>query len=206
MTKSRFAAMLEDIGIRIESADITWCFYCFNVNMDKYISLEEFADTVRLTDHELDLTVEKMRQRILNVASGGLMTRNKLRDNRMLSKVFHYINVSETGIMSVEELMEFSSNVEQYLTYEEAKSILKLFDTNGNQRVEESEFIEYLKRSDVVFTRKAERVQDASTKLRIWLLRGTGAHVGISGAMSPSRSRFTAAADSTLNGTGFSVT
>jgi Ca2+-binding EF-hand superfamily protein len=184
--------LLEDIGVRIETGDLTWCFYCFNVSLDKYISLEEFASMIKLTDHELDLSLEKIQHRIFAAAGSNSKstTRNKLRDNRMLSRVFKYMNTSQTGILGLEELLEFTAKLEIYLTDEEGHSILKLMDRNGNQRVEESEFIELMCKANMVLSNKAERLQNAANKLRLWLLRGSGSLTGSTGSMTPSKSSF----------------
>ena len=58
--------------------------------------------------------------------------RNKLRENRIFSKFFQYINISRSGILSVDEFLEFTAKIDIHLSEDEAKAILTSMDTNNN--------------------------------------------------------------------------
>ena len=182
--------MLEEIGLHVESADVNWCFYSFDVNLNKVIDITEFSDTIRLTGYELDLVIDRIRKRLL--ALTGAKTVNKLRDSRILSKVFKHVNTSYSSVLSLDELMSFAAKIDVYITNEEGQMMLKLMDKNNNQRVEESEFIEFCKRDNMVLSNKIERVQGAALKLRAWLERGHGATAPgtPAGASTPSKGAF----------------
>jgi hypothetical protein len=48
-------------------------------------------------------------------------------------------------------------------------------DYNNNQKVEENEFIEFMKQTNMVLIKKADRINNAAHKLRVWLLQGQAA-------------------------------
>ena len=188
--------MLDDLGMRIESHDLVWCYYCFNCDSGKYITLKEFMENITLSEHEIDIHMDYLRQKILKVAlvnetkdsnktsitanitgnksttNNSQIAPNKLRDNRIFSRFFQYINISKSGILSVDEFLEFTSKIDMYLSEDEAKDILKSMDTNNNQKVEETEFIDFMKQTNMVLLKKADRINNAADKLRKWLLQG----------------------------------
>lgn len=51
--------------------DLNWAFYFFNVTLDSYITIEEFGDTVSLTENELDVCLDKIRSRLLRSSSSS---------------------------------------------------------------------------------------------------------------------------------------
>jgi hypothetical protein len=114
LTKSKLGLLLNEVGA---------CLDFFNVTLDNYITIEEFGDTVSLSDNELDIYLDKIRKRLLSSSSGSGNTTgqavqplspqgdstssaggkpggNKLRDHRLLSQIFGIINTSGSGMSS----------------------------------------------------------------------------------------------------------
>jgi hypothetical protein len=123
LTKSKLGLLLNEVGACLDANDLNWCFYFFNVTLDNYITIEEFGDTVSLSDNELDIYLDKIRKRLLSSSSGSGNTTgqaaqplspqgdstssasgkpggNKLRDHRLLSQIFGIINTSGSGMPS----------------------------------------------------------------------------------------------------------
>lgn len=97
----------------------------------------------------------------------------KIREGLMLRHVFKLINKKADNILSLDEVLDLSSKVEVFLSEEEASKVLAMMDVNGDDRVEEADFISFMKRESTSVLRKAYRVKDASALFRRWLLRGT---------------------------------
>lgn len=99
--------------------------------------------------------------------------KNKIKENIALSNIFQIINVNGDGIMSLDELMDLAAKLEVFLSEEEARKVLTLLDTNGDDRVEESDFIAFMRRDSVSVIKKAFRIREAAAFLRRWLIRGS---------------------------------
>lgn len=66
LTKRNVELMLNDVGARMERVDINRFLYFFNINKKTgYISPQEFGITMKLSDFEVDLVVEKLREKLL---------------------------------------------------------------------------------------------------------------------------------------------
>ena len=158
------------------------------MHLDSYITLQEFGDSVALCDHEIDLAMDRIRQRLLRSvkapyggsagasAAGGSgkpdgQSSNKLRDHRQLSQVFTMVNTSGSGILSLEELLTFAAQIEFFITEQEARKMLSLMDVGNDERVAESDFIEFMRKSSDVLTKKAQRLRINASKIRTWLQR-----------------------------------
>jgi hypothetical protein len=61
--------MLNDLGVKLTKTDMTNIFNSyFDISQNGTISPEEFCNAITLTDHEIDLVVEKIRVKLLSPA------------------------------------------------------------------------------------------------------------------------------------------
>ena len=161
MTKSRLGYLLQNVGASIDSVDMPWIFYCMNINMDSYITLQEFAESIDLSDHELDLKLDIIRSKF------SIISNNKFRENRILSQIFTLANMSKSGVLTVEELLRLFERLELYITDQDAVRILTMMDIDNTKIINQSNFINYLKKSYNMDNIRAERVRNAATVLRL---------------------------------------
>lgn len=100
----------------------------------------------------------------------------RIRESKTLSQVFKLINTNGDGILSLSELMSFvCDKLEIYLTEEEALQVIRAIDLDGDEKIEETDFIAFMKRtngSKDITVKKAQRLQHNVGMLRRWLLRG----------------------------------
>lgn len=178
LTLSKLSKMLSDVGSRLESADINRCFYFFNCKLDGYISREEYSNMLSLTDYEIDLVVDKIRNKLLaSVAATVPMKVNgpkvtsatPLRENISLSNTFNSLNIKEDGILSLDEILDLASDLEIFLTEEEGRKLMRMMDINGDDRVEEGDFIEFMKKRSEIVVKKAVRIRESAASFRRWL-------------------------------------
>jgi len=197
MSRANFQKMLNDVGINMDSADVARCFNYFDKDLDGKISRVEFAHEIELTGYETDLIIERIRNKLLSnnvlksklagqqntrtsttsaAALAGLEdpnSKNALRDSRILSHIFRHVNVNRDSILSLDEILDLAARLEIFLTEGEARRIATDMDVNGDDRIEEADFITFMKRSSEVVIKKANRLHSAAAKLRRWLISGT---------------------------------
>jgi hypothetical protein len=66
LTRRMLETMLNDVGARMDRVDVNRFLYFFNINKQTgYISPQEFAVMLKLSDYEVDLVVEKIRAKLL---------------------------------------------------------------------------------------------------------------------------------------------
>lgn len=82
--------------------------------------MQEYANTLTLEDHEIDLAVDFIRKKLMKVARGGNGPPNKFRENRILTQIFQTINTGKTGILTVDEFLALAHKLEVFLTEQEA--------------------------------------------------------------------------------------
>jgi Ca2+-binding EF-hand superfamily protein len=99
--------------------------------------------------------------------------KNKIRENITLSYIFSIVNLKKDSILSLDDLMDLSSKLEVFLTEEEARKALLVMDLNGDDRVEEADFISFMRRDSSANMKKAYRLRESVAMLRRWLVRGT---------------------------------
>jgi len=99
--------------------------------------------------------------------------KNKIRENIMLSHIFSMVNTKKDTILSLVEMMDLAAKMEVFLTEEEARKALSMMDINGDDRVEEADFIAFMRKDSVSVTKKAFRLREGVAMLRRWLVRGT---------------------------------
>ena len=177
------------------------CFYCFNIKQDKYISHEEFAGILNLTDYHVDNVTQLIRSKLLRSFTGGGggtggkqgksfksmrnikfdedrnaqlgKTSTQIKENRLLSNIFNSVNLNKDGVLSQDEVQDLCIKLHIYVTDVEAAKILQRMDMNGDDRVEESDFINFVQKEDDVIVRKATRVRDAASQVRNYFKRRT---------------------------------
>lgn len=110
--------------------------------------------------------------------------KNLILENYTLYKVFQHINSKDDGILSLDEIMDLATKVEVFLTEEEARKVLRMIDVDRDDRVEESDFIAFMRQDSQALINKAFRVRESAATLRRWLVRGTASGVGISSSSS----------------------
>ncbi len=109
----------------------------------------------------------------LSLAPHPHIGKHKIRESRTLSQVFKLMNVKADDILSLDEIMDLASRVEVFVTEEEARKILQTMDVNGDDRVDELDFIAMMKKETSCIVNKAYRIRETAALLRRWLVRGT---------------------------------
>lgn len=186
MKKSQFSKMLMDIGVNMDQNDITRCYNYFDKDLNGMLSRVEFANFMALTDYEIDAVVEKIRVKLLNSkadksksngssrsSANSSPIKNALRESRILSHIFRHVNANKDSILSLDEVLDLAARLEIFLTEAEARQIAKDMDANGDDRIEEADFITFMKRTSEVVVKKAQRLHSAASTLRRWLIRGS---------------------------------
>ena len=74
--------------------------------------------------------------------------------------------------------------LEIYTTEEESRRLFKMMDMNGNDRIEESDFIAFMIKNNEVRERLAHRLRDGVNTFRRWLQRGDCSDPSASGKRS----------------------
>lgn len=204
MNSSRWASLLTEVGIKVTKTDANNCFNFFDSNHEGVISMEEFTTVLAFTDHEIDIAVDSIRNKLLNScaqtsqqsnSSRGVTSlvrsntgaigassitqhpdvgKNIIRENVTLSNIFQIVNAKGDDILSLDELMDLAARLEIFLTEEETRKVHKIMDLNNDDRVTEQEFIAFMRASNMSSFNKAHRVYDAVTLMRRWLVRGAG--------------------------------
>lgn len=187
LTKGQLGYMLKHVGCFVDSKDVAYLFKQFDYDQANTLTREEFAKEVCLTPYELDETAELMRAKILSRNTNfetlmdydpdqnedvGAERDSVSRETRLLSQVFSLVNSDKDGILSLREFQEMLSALEIYTTEEESRRLFKMMDMNGNDRVEESDFVAFMRKSNEVREKLAHRLRDGVNIFRRWLQRG----------------------------------
>eukprot|EP01041_Mallomonas_annulata_P011754 gene11754-24650_t len=167
--KSSWHKMLCDVGVAIDKADITKTFVYFDISHNDSISREEYAVGLTLTAHEIDLVAEDIRNKLMN----SIVGQGKLKRNRILGEIFQILNSNNDKMLSVAEILNMSCKLDIYLSEEEGRKIAKLMDLDNNDRVEERDFVAFMKKAPDATICKAHRVKEAAAMCRRWLVRGS---------------------------------
>ena len=186
ISASSFHNILSDVGIRLDKADETSCYGHLDCKQDGLVDRQDFARILVLTDYDLDIVIDGIREKLLRergVTQSSSSTRtNPMRVSRILSHIFKHVNFNGDQVMSVDEFGYMASKLGYFLVNEEIQRIMALFDVGGDGRLEETDFIRFLKSRSNANQRKAQRVFDYSARLKQWLRRG--AEPGDKGAES----------------------
>lgn len=233
MTAHRLNKLLYRVGLRLDAKDLNTAYNLFDRRQNGLISLEEFIETLTLTQYELDLAVEKIRVHLLKgcsnpndasaVAVGAKTTgrpgttavapqarpnagvlnsgivnsktmigKNIIRENFTLVQVFQMVNTKGDDIFSLDEMMDLATKVEVFLTEEEARICLAKMDLDGDDRVEEADFIAFMRQDSPAQVHKAFRVRECASTLRRWLVRGTTENTSATATASASAEQWKA--------------
>jgi len=106
-------------------------------------------------------------------ASKNSLGKNIIRENYTLAHVFEMVNTKDDGVFSLDEMMDLAAKVEVFLTEEEARKALSIMDLDGDDRIEEADFIAFMRQESHAHINKAYRVRESAANLRRWLVRGT---------------------------------
>jgi Ca2+-binding EF-hand superfamily protein len=107
------------------------------------------------------------------VGSKNLIGKNIIRENYCLIEIFNLVNTKDDMIFSLDEMMDMATKVEVFLSEEEARKVIKMLDIDGDDRVEEADFITFMRQGSHAMIKKGFRVREAAATLRRWLVRGT---------------------------------
>jgi Ca2+-binding EF-hand superfamily protein len=170
--KSHFTKLLNDAGACIDSADVQAIFRYFDFNINGSVSREEYCQVVGLTEAELAQVVEKIRTKLLSTckpssssssssskdAAGSeaakvAKTKAAVRTNRVLGEVFRLVNSNDDGIISLDEVLDLTGKLEIFVTEGEAARVFRAMDVNSDGRVEEADFVSFMKRSSELAVR-----------------------------------------------------
>eukprot|EP01038_Epipyxis_sp_PR26KG_P005601 gene5601-7730_t len=196
LKKTKFSSLLLDMGLKLTSQDITNCYSNFDLDLKGSITMDEYVDVLKLTEFELDLAAERIRVKLLssgvaNVGStageqamvgvigtaGAVSSKhlgtNLIRENLIAVHIFRMINIKGDNVLSLDEIMDLASKIEVFLSEEEALALLNKFDINNDGRVEEPDFVAFMKRESLAISNKSYRLQNCASLLRRWLVRGT---------------------------------
>ena len=175
---SKFETLLADVGLRLERKDVRVLFHAFNVNLDGYLSRQEFWMLLNLTELELDERLEVIRSRLIGIAGGSGASR--LRINSRLREIFRIINQNRDGILSLSDTLLLCGRMGIYLCEDEARRLMRLIDRDADDRIEEGDFVSSIARGGDLRTRRAQRLRDAASALRVWLNRNNKVGLGAS--------------------------
>jgi Ca2+-binding EF-hand superfamily protein len=186
--------LLKHSGCWLENDEVLYIFRLFDTSLGGGVSREEYANCLALSDTELDECVEKMRQKLLpssdfgsdnnssnnNNNNNNNNKRNESKESRILSQVFKLIDINNDGIISQHEFMTMMAALEIYVTEEEARKILSMMDIDGDDRVEENDFVTFIKNINQSNSKRAYRLRETSDILRRWLNRGAISSIEVS--------------------------
>ena len=176
---SKFEHMLFDVGLRMERRDVYLLFHLFNIAQDKVISRQEFWTILMLTELELDKTLDRLCASLRILAGSdeegkAILGVTKLRINHNFRRIFRFVNLNHDGILSILDILKLCAELGVYVTEEEGRQLMRLIDRDRDDRIEEGDFLKCLNRnSDIVFNR-AQRIREASSALRVWMVRNSG--------------------------------
>jgi len=93
-----------------------------------------------------------------------------IRHNRALSDVFKLFNSLKDGVLSCEDMSKLFAKLEIFLDEAEIRRAMKVMD-GGDNRLEEKDFIAFMKQEPALNFNKAQRLQESSVALRGWIQR-----------------------------------
>lgn len=220
LAAAKWAKLLTDVGVRMKPTDVTQVFNFIDISHNGFVTLDEYTRFLSLTDYELDLAVEKLRVKLLtpclpkeattakaspafaktalgvigalSLTNNPSMGKQKIRESRALSAVFRMVNVKTDNILSLDEVMDLAARIEIFVTEEEARKILLMMDVNGDDCVDETDFIIMMKRESNCVVKKAFRIRETAAVLRRSLVRGTSEKVENNASATASKEQWKA--------------
>ncbi len=174
MNQQKMYKLLKHSGVWLERDEVAYVFRYMDVSQNGRVSREEYAKCMAMTDYELDNVVEQMRAKLLpgNVLE-DTKNRNDAKETRILAQVFKLINTNNDGVVSLSEFMTLMAALEIYVTEEEARKVLRFMDIDGDDRVEENDFVMFIKHVNETHAKRAHRLRETANQLRRWINRGS---------------------------------
>jgi calcium-binding protein CML len=188
MSYNSFIRLLKHAGIQTDVHDLPALYRNFDNGLNNVVSREEYAKEITLSDFEVDETISQIRQKLipsnLRVAvdvnefmdSAALMELHdkEQKKTRLLTQIFRLVNTDRDGIISLSEFMDLMNALGVYLTEEECRKVIKDMDLDGDDRVEEGDFVSYMRKSHKSdrYSKKSHRLREASNTFRQYLQRG----------------------------------
>lgn len=166
--EARLNAMLHDAGVCVDASDVSVIFYEIDCNLDGYIEREEFIDFFSLTEYETDEVLEKMKSLLMPKSKDG----NILRSNRTLSDIFSMSNSLKDGVLSFEDMAVMFGRLEIFLDENEIRRVMKKMH-GEDDRVEEKDFISFVKKTNQINILRAHRLRDVCHQLKGWIKRNS---------------------------------
>jgi Ca2+-binding EF-hand superfamily protein len=185
LTKSQFHSLLFDSGISLDSADEVSCYKYFDADQSSSVNRKWFVQKITYTAYEIDVVIDEIRSKLLKYKRHNHSTGNEnnsmtnpLRISRMLSHIFKHVNSNGDDILALDEFQAMVSQLGFYLVTEESNAILQIMDKNCDGRVDEQDFITFLRGRPEANTRKAHRISEHCAFIKRWLNQGQGAQEG----------------------------
>jgi hypothetical protein len=163
--------MIYDIGIHLDSSETgKYIYHYFDVKQDKSVQREEYFMILSLTDYELDQYILETRKKFKKITQGH----TKIKHSRMLREVFETIDINHNHYLTYNEIQNFMSKLEIFITEEEGQRMASIMDVDKDGKVNEKDFITFLQIENDAPMRKAHRLREGSSLMRRWMLRGNG--------------------------------
>ena len=86
-------------------------------------------------------------------------------------------NTLKDGVLSFEDVAKLFSRLEIFLDDVEVRKVMSLMD-GGDDRLEEKDFISFVKKDSQVSFNKAKRLRECAITLRAWIQRNSNAADG----------------------------
>ena len=173
--EARLADVLHEVGIGLDPQDVSVVYYHFDVSIDGHIDRDEFIEVLGLTDLELDMACERIRNRL--TLGLDCKERTYLRNNRALSDVFAMINALGDGVLSYYDLATLMERLEIFVDEKELRRIMKLMKGTASDMIEEHDFINFV-REPQFHLKQGHRLREYAAIMRSWVQRNASKNAG----------------------------
>ena len=171
LSLSNWRRLLHDVGACVDRPDDKICYSYVDIDLSGSLHRKEYVSFLVLTEFEIDNVVDDIREKLLQHKHHK--SQNILRQSRVLSHIFKHVNASRDKILSQAELGALCSTLQIFLVGEEVAVIMERMDLDKDGRVEEGDFLRFLKMESDALSRRALRIHNAASQLRRWLVRGS---------------------------------
>jgi len=172
LSLANWRRLLVDVGVRVDKPDEKRSYNHMDADGNGSLHRKEYAAFLVFTEYEIDRTIDEIRHKLLRSHATATHL-NPLRQSRILAHIFKHFNTTADRVLSQTELSVMCANLEIFMVSEEVALIMKIMDLNQDGRVEEGDFLRFLKMESRAATRKAHRVHHAASIFRRWLMRGS---------------------------------
>ena len=175
-----------EIDLALEKIRLKLLIPCVPKDLQKQFSVSKSTSSNAAIGNKTDIGVIGAQ----SISQHPYIGKNKIRENLTLSQIFKMVNMKADSILSLDEIMDLSGKVEVFLTEEEARKIYAILDVNGDDRVEEADFIAFMRKESTSIAKKAFRVRESAALLRRWLVRGTSEKIESNVAATASKQQW----------------